>query len=164
MGVGKTTTCRKLQKLLPNCVFLDGDWCWDADPFVVTGETKMMVENNIGYMLNSFLSCSAYENVVFCWVMHEEAIIDKLLSMLRDNGYNLYKFSLVCSESALKSRLQKDIADGVRADNGVIERALPRLENYMKMNTVKIDVSGISADQAAKIMTKHIYEGHSCPR
>jgi len=27
-GVGKTATSRELQKLLSNCVFLDGDWCW----------------------------------------------------------------------------------------------------------------------------------------
>jgi len=30
MGVGKTTVARTLQKKLPDCAFLDGDWCWDA--------------------------------------------------------------------------------------------------------------------------------------
>ena len=29
MGVGKTSACRALQQLLPNSVFLDGDWCWN---------------------------------------------------------------------------------------------------------------------------------------
>ncbi len=33
MGVGKTTTCKALQRLLPNSVFLDGDWCWNMRPF-----------------------------------------------------------------------------------------------------------------------------------
>ena len=47
MGVGKTTACRILKGLLPRAVFLDGDWCWDADPFVVTEETKGMVTDNI---------------------------------------------------------------------------------------------------------------------
>jgi len=28
MGVGKTTTSKILLKLLPECVFLDGDWCY----------------------------------------------------------------------------------------------------------------------------------------
>ena len=42
MGVGKTTVCQKLKRLLQNSVFLDGDWCWDMDPFVVTEETKAM--------------------------------------------------------------------------------------------------------------------------
>ena len=40
MGVGKTTVCQLLKQDLPNSVFLDGDWCWDASPFQVTDETK----------------------------------------------------------------------------------------------------------------------------
>ena len=52
MGVGKTSVCRCLQKKLNNSVFLDGDWCWDSNPFLVTEETKEMVMDNIGYLLN----------------------------------------------------------------------------------------------------------------
>ncbi len=33
MGIGKTSVCLELKKKLKNAVFLDGDWCWDADPF-----------------------------------------------------------------------------------------------------------------------------------
>ena len=61
MGVGKTTVCRQLKKELPNSVFLDGDWCWDADPFQVTEETKTMVLQNICYLLNSFIHCTVYD-------------------------------------------------------------------------------------------------------
>lgn len=64
MGVGKTTVSQQLKQDLPNSVFLDGDWCWDADPFQVTEETKSMVIRNICYLLNSFLHCTAYENIV----------------------------------------------------------------------------------------------------
>ena len=73
MGVGKTTVCQQLKRDLQNSVFLDGDWCWDASPFQVTDETKSMVTDNICYLLNNFLHCSAYENVIFCWVMHQQA-------------------------------------------------------------------------------------------
>ena len=55
MGVGKTTVCQQLKQDLPNSVFLDGDWCWDASPFQVNDETKAMVTNNICYLLNNFL-------------------------------------------------------------------------------------------------------------
>ena len=44
MGVGKTTVSQQLKQDLPNSVFLDGDWCWDADPFQVTEETKSLFE------------------------------------------------------------------------------------------------------------------------
>ena len=47
MGVGKTTICQKLKLKLANSVFLDGDWCWDMNPFQVTEETKKMVIDNI---------------------------------------------------------------------------------------------------------------------
>ena len=30
MGVGKTAASRLLQRQLPGCAFLDGDWCWDC--------------------------------------------------------------------------------------------------------------------------------------
>ena len=53
MGVGKTATCRELQKILPRNVFLDGDWCWDMHPFVVTEETKAMVNGNIAHLLTA---------------------------------------------------------------------------------------------------------------
>ena len=46
MGVGKTTVGQQLKKDLPNSVFLDGDWCWDADPFQVTEETKTLDYTN----------------------------------------------------------------------------------------------------------------------
>ena len=66
MGVGKTTVCQQLKQTLPYSVFLDGDWCWDASPFQVTPETRAMVLDNICHLLNNFLACTAYQNVVFC--------------------------------------------------------------------------------------------------
>ena len=82
MGVGKTTICQQLKSELSNSVFLDGDWCWDASPFHVTEETKVMVVDNICHLLNNFLHCSAYDNVIFCWVMHQQAIIDSIIQEL----------------------------------------------------------------------------------
>ncbi|RIJ64879.1 nucleotide kinase [Rummeliibacillus sp. TYF005] len=157
MGVGKTTTSKELKKILPRCVFLDGDWCWDMSPFIVTEETINMVINNISYLLNNYISCSEYENVVFCWVMHEQSILDDVLSRLNKNDCNLHKFSLVCSEKALISRVTRDIQQGIR-NSEVIERSVPRLKNYTKMDTKKIDVSEISPKEAAEIIFRHIRE------
>ena len=158
MGVGKTATSKELQKLLPRCVFLDGDWCWDMSPFVVTDETKKMVMDNITHLLNNFISCSEYENIIFCWVMHEQSIFDDVLSRLSKQDYILYKLSIVCSEQALVSRLTKDIEQDIRAED-IIERSVMRLGNYSGMDTEKIDVSEISAKQAAEILYKHIFRG-----
>lgn len=65
MGVGKTTICQKLKKELSNCVFLDGDWCWDANPFLVNEETKKMVMQNICFMLNQFYTAHPMKMLCF---------------------------------------------------------------------------------------------------
>ena len=43
-----------------------------------------MVTGNIVYLLRNFLRCSAYETVIFGWVMHQREIIDGLLEQLQD--------------------------------------------------------------------------------
>ena len=149
MGVGKSTVCQELKTMLPNSVFLDGDWCWDSSPFQVTDETKVMVIRNICAVLNNFLACSSYENVIFCWVMHEQSIIDDIVSRLDTAGCHVVTVSLICSEQELVSRLRKDVAAGTRAPD-VIERSLQRLPLYRKLNTMKVDTSGLSATEVAR--------------
>ena len=140
MGVGKTATSKELKSMLPSSVMLDGDWCWDADPFTVTDETREMVVDNICHLLNNFIACSAYDNVIFCWVMHEQSIIDNILSRLNTDGCKVVPISLVCTMDALTSRLQKDIAHGLR-DESIIMKSTMRLPLYQNLNTIKIDTS-----------------------
>ena len=155
MGVGKTTTCRVLQQSLPDCVFLDGDWCWDMHPFTVTEETKRMVVENIAFLLNQFLHCSAYKNIVFCWVMHRQEIIDDLLSRLDRTDCRVRTVSLVCSPAALTARLEKDVQAGLRTGD-VIPRSLARLPLYAELATEKLDVSALTPGEAARaIVEKH---------
>jgi broad-specificity NMP kinase len=156
MGVGKTATSNELHKLLPKSVFLDGDWCWDMSPFIVTEETKRMVLDNISHLLNNFLSCSEFEHVIFCWVMHEQGIINDVLSRLNMQDSRLYVFSLVCSEEALRSRLTLDVQNGLRTDD-VIARSIQRLGNYTQMDSVKVDVTELTASQAAEEIFDSIY-------
>jgi len=153
MGVGKTTACRILKMKLANCVFLDGDWCWDMDPFRVTPETKTMVMENICFLLNQYLRCTAYENLVFCWVMHEQAIIDEILSRLEPGSFQVHPISLVCTPEELKRRLQKDVDAGIRSGD-VIPRSVGRLDLYEKLDTVKIDVSGLTPEQVAEAIIR----------
>ena len=151
MGVGKTTVCKKMKETLPNAVFLDGDWCWDANPFKVTEETKTMVLHNICFLLNSFLHCSAYENVIFCWVMHEQSIMDDILSGLDLSECTVRCVSLVCTPEALAERLSKDIKNSIRNED-IIERSIQRIPLYDNIHSVKLDVSDITPSEAAEII------------
>lgn len=149
MGVGKTATCVLLKRRLENAVFLDGDWCWDANPFQVTEEMKAVVLDNICHMLNNFLRCTAYQNIIFCWVMHEQEIIDSILSQLETRECNVRTISLICNSDALAERLQKDIDRGVRQP-GDMARSMDRLPMYHKLRTVKLDVSNLTPEEAAE--------------
>ena len=112
MGVGKTVVCRELNRMLPASVMLDGDWCWCADPFQVTPETKCMVLDNICHLLGNFLRCSTYENVILCWVMHERAIIDEILGRLpiEECDAEVRAVSLVADEDELRRRVGETLA------------------------------------------------------
>lgn len=154
MGVGKTTTCRIMKQKLENSVFLDGDWCWDMHPFQVTDETKQMVIGNICFLLNSFMKCSAFENIVFCWVMHEQGIIDEILSHLDTTGFRVHLISLVCDKQALQARLGKDVDAGIRTED-IVRKSVERIPLYEVLGTVKVDVSKRSPEQAADFIIEN---------
>jgi len=141
MGVGKTTVCQQLKVDLTDSVFLDGDWCWDADPFQVTDETKAMVLDNICYLLNRFLHCSAYKNVIFCWVLHEQSIIDSIMKRLDVEGCTVKCISLMADEETIRRRLMADVTKGLRTMD-VIERSLTRLPMYQALDTIQIHTTG----------------------
>ncbi len=140
MGIGKTTVSQQLKQKLPNSVFLDGDWCWDANPFQVTEETKTMVTNNICYLLNNFLHCSAYENVIFCWVMHQQKIIDSIIENLDTENCHIKCISLIANENNLRKRLMTDVESGIRTED-VVDRSVARLSLYQNLCTIKIDTN-----------------------
>ena len=131
MGVGKTTICQKLKQKLNNCVFLD--------------ETKNMALNNICFLLNQYIKCSAYENIVFCWVMHEQDIINHILNNIDTNNCNIKNISLICDKETLRIRLMKDVEDGIRKED-VIERSINRISLYNNLNTLKINTNNKSID------------------
>ena len=151
MGAGKTAVSHELRKILPKNVFLDGDWCWMAQPFVVTEETKEMEMENISFLLAQFLRCSAYENVIFCWVMDHQEIIDELRGRLEDalEGVSVHSISLVLTPEALAERLQRDVDAGIRSAD-ILTRAAERLPLYDRMDTVKLDASEKTPVQLAQ--------------
>lgn len=151
MGIGKTTVSQKLKYKLKNSVCLDGDWCWDMHPFVINDETKTMVINNIVYQLNQFLLCSSIENIIFCWVMHEQSIIDDILSRLNLEDCQVYNISLVCQKKVLIEHIQKDINLGLRKRD-VLQRSLERLNNYDQLKTMKIDITYKSVEDVVKVI------------
>lgn len=154
MGVGKSAACNRLKRLLPDSAYLDGDWCWDMHPFRVTDETRAMVMDNIVHVLTGFLRCSSIQNVVLSWVMHEQAIIDDLLSRLPLQDCAVVNVSLVASPSVLAARLRADLSAGLRDDEEVVSRSLERLPLYEQLESVKLDTSGLNPCQVAEAIAR----------
>ena len=102
-----------------------------------------MVLDNITHILNNFIRCSVYDNVIFCWVMHEQAILDAVLNRLETDGCRVRSISLMASEDALRARLTRDVSNGLRASDAV-DRSLARLPMYQALDSVKIDTTGKS--------------------
>ena len=63
-------------------------------------------------------------------------------------------FTLTATEEALRARLGSDIAAGVRKPD-VLERSCAYLPLYKEMNTISLDVSDISPQQAAEWIAAH---------
>lgn len=149
MGAGKSAVGSALNRLANKSVWLDGDDLWRMNPFTVSENTKLMVMANIRAVINNFLACPDIDCVIFTWVMHEQEIIDDILSGLALDGVEVRAVSLILSEESLKSRLEKDIAAGIRQPD-IVERSLGYLKKYDTLDTEKLDVSGISPEDAAK--------------
>lgn len=155
MGVGKSATGRALRDLLPDCAFLDGDWCWDMHPFRVTEVTKRVVLDNICHALNNFLTCGAFESIVFCWVLHRREILDGILARLDTRGWEVRPVALTCTPEALAARHQRDVAAGER-DEGSLARALAYLPLYGELGVPLLDTSARTAPEAAaRILAMH---------
>lgn len=149
MGVGKTTVSQKLKTSLRNSVLLEGDWCWDASPFQVTDETKAMVMDNICHLLNNFLKCSVYDNIIFCWVMYEQSIIDSIMEKLDTKNCVVKCISLTADERTLRDRLTMDVESGIRTAD-VLERSVARIPLYQALRTIKIDTTDKTVAQVAE--------------
>ena len=142
-GIGKTTVCRELYKSISNSVWLDGDWCWMMNPFVVNEENKRMVEQNITFILRNYLNNSSYKYVVFNWVIGNEKIFKTILEELKDLEFQLYKISLISSPKILAERM---LGDGRKEEQ--IENSMNNLSFYEDMDTLKIDTTNMSVRDA----------------
>lgn len=159
MGVGKTVTCKELYKKLQKSVWLDGDWCWMMNPFIVNEENKKMVENNITYLLRNFLTNSSFQYVIFNWVIQSEEIYDMLLNKLNDLKFEVVKITLICNEESLRNRISIDIKNNER-DKNCLDRSLERIPLYKNMNTIKIDTSNLCISETVNKVIEILEDQH----
>lgn len=153
MGVGKTTISRSLKEFLKNSFWLDGDSCWDMNPFVVNDENKKMVIENITFVLNNFIKNTMSDYIIFNWVIQTDDIMKQILDNLKLEEVEVYKITLMCSKEQLETRIAKDITCGLR-DVESLERSIKNLGLYDRMDTIKINTD----HKAVEMIVKEIIE------
>lgn len=112
------------------------------DPFVVNQDTKSMVLDNITHCLNNFIHTPGIENIIFCWVMHKQDIIDGIIQKLNTEDVEIHLISLICEKEELMKRMLID-----RRNNQTIQKSLDYLELYKDLNTQKIDVTTLDVQK-----------------
>ncbi len=153
MGVGKTTICKILKEQLNKSVLLEGDDCWNYENDKNNEQAKKEVIITIINKLNEYINQNQYENIIFCWVMHLQSIIDSIIEKLNLSKCILINISLVFDEKELINRLSNDIYKGIR-DKEIIERSIKYLPLYEQLNTIKIDTTHITPKEVADEIIK----------
>ena len=155
MGVGKSTVAALLQRKFDRCAYLDGDWCYRVHPFRVTKESKALVLNNNAFLLDGYLKSPDVDLVLFTWVMNKREIRDAVLSKMKEAGKCLF-VTLTASEEALIKRFAKDIAAGLRTQEG-LTRALSYLPDYKAdFGGLKLITDEKEPDELAEIVKEYI--------
>lgn len=155
-GVGKSTVCNALRKMIQPSVWMDGDWCWMMHPFrpLVTEANKRMVEQHIHFLLRSFLANPDFAYVIFSWVIPQENIFDIVLNPLRDLEFVVTRFTLICSPEVLQQRFAGD-----RERQAVsLDEAQKSLQRFLCMNTIQIDTSHQTATAVAQSIADRLPE------
>lgn len=146
MGVGKTTLAKALMTKLPSAVYLDGDWCWYTNPWILNEETRKIVILNSRDMLKRFIEAKSYETIIFTWILYDNAIIKEILDGLPMELVKFYNISLVASEEEIVKRLKNDIDAGLRPQI-VIPRSMERLKHYKDVDSIHVDTTNKSKEK-----------------
>ena len=149
-GIGKSAVAGLLLHDLKDCVWLDGDDLWRMNPLVVDDHTKMMVEKNIVFVLNSFIQ-EHFSYVIFTWVLHLDSIADTILNGIDQSDLDFMHFTLICDEKTLKERLS---IDSERTTDTSL--ALKRLRESRYVKSYKIDTVSKTPSEIASILKKGI--------
>lgn len=149
-GVGKLTIGNLLFSRLQNSAFLDGDDVWRINPFEVTDITRNIVERNIAFVLRNYIKAN-YEYVILVWVLHQQSIIDRLLSKLDNLRFKVYIFTLTCDEETLLKRRRQQGKEGRE-----LKVALDRLRQCRMLETVKLDTSAMKPDEIVDMIMESV--------
>ena len=147
-GIGKSTTCRALNRKLSRSAFVDSDHCRMMNPFTFSDEQKTIVEDNMATMLVNYLKCSTVENIIFQYGFHgqRKQIFDNIMTRLSNTGipFNFLPFIFECELEENIRRARNDGWDEQRIQFGIENsRDLSKQYDYPRF-----DITHLTTDEA----------------
>jgi len=143
-GVGKSTTCRRLNERLPYSARVDSDWCRCVNPWEFSEELIELNVMNLTALLGNYLRCGYVRYVIFPYGLHgpRKRIFDRTMAALADIGHHFVPVLLTCETDENVRRMQQDGRDPRR-----IERALEARGVYEGLRYPAIDTTHLSVDE-----------------
>lgn len=149
MGVGKTTTGKRICDKLGRAGFIDGDWCMDIHPFIGNQETIAMAIDNIVHMIRNYYVCSECDTIVLGWIANEQTT-NKIIGQISTLNIQIHNIILNCSRDALINRWKKDTITEWRSDERWLNQSLNSLDNFkLRSDAAIIDTSELSEELVA---------------
>ena len=81
----------------------------------------------------------------FCWVMHEQSIIDEITAALDTSRCRIVKISQLADEPILRHRLSSDVTQGIRAANSIDQG----VDMYQALDAIKIEAGNKKVQEIA---------------
>lgn len=145
-GIGKTTICKEILRLLPHSAYIDSDPLRFMNPFVLDDDTIPTIRKNISDIIKNYLDCPAVQTVIFSYGFHgrRREVFEGIIKDISNYEYRFIPFRLHCNEDESIRRMNGDGRDVER-----IKRALQTSNAYTEIDYTCIDISELSIDEAA---------------
>lgn len=146
-GIGKTTICKEIVRVLPNSAYVDSDPCRVMNPFVLDDDTIPTISKNISDMILNYFNCPIVQTVIFSYGFHgrRKEVFGNVISQISVFQYRFIPYLLCCSED---ENMRRMIADKRSAER--IERAIHESRKaFEDVSYQRIDITGMSVSEAA---------------
>ncbi len=147
-GIGKTTICKEIVRILPNCAYVDSDPCRAMNPFVLNDDTIPTVSQNIGDMILNYFNCPIVQTVIFSYGFHgrRREVFENVMNQISVSDYLFKPYLLWCAKDEHIRRMHMDNRSAER-----IERALSQSRKaFDGLPYPRIDITDWTAEQAAR--------------
>jgi adenylylsulfate kinase-like enzyme len=140
-SIGKTVTGERLLERVENSAFLDGDWLWHVNPFLLSDSRLRNGDKSMSFALSTYLK-SRFDVVIFSSViLIDQEIRSNILKDIDSEGYVVQSFHLKCSTTTLLQRH--------RGQRGTTEPGYEWLQIQPLPNDVVIDTDNRSVEEVS---------------